>query len=346
MWAETWLLLTIIYWPLIHGLLYLNMSRLIPILTLMIFSCIKIESPYEDLNDIYLQWTGSALLYEDKILFDEDTPYGLSSDGHEITRYRYIYGDSCSVFGIYSSANSVADFAVQNCYLYLACKANGLDIINFQSDEPFLYSNLALNDSLYNIHLVETRLFLFGKYRLYIIDIADRQHPKKIGEYVFERCLLHTGVDSAYAYALAEENNFYIIDVKYPDDLQLILHYKGDTTAIYDRFATNANFIYFVHAGVSINIYEFSNGNLSYVSEMHADYAPITYLNIYGKYGLALSQSMVYLLNAEYPSRPCICEKMRVPVYGHFNFGTINGKTIYAIDNQMLHFIEIRDVPQ
>jgi hypothetical protein len=97
---------------------------------------------------------------------------------------------------------------------------------------------------------------------------------------------------------------------------------------------------------VSINIYEFSNGNLSYVSEMHADYAPITYLNIYGKYGLALSQSMVYLLNAEYPSRPCICEKMRVPVYGHFNFGTINGKTIYAIDNQMLHFIEIRDVPQ
>jgi len=331
----------------LHRYQFLAMIRKYFFPVLIFISCLKFEfeSPYEDLNGIYLQWMGENHAYVRKMIFDEDKTYTLNTNRKTITCYSYIFPDSINTFSSYVSSHTIADFTVNKGFVYMATPSFGLEIINFHSQEPFLYSTLAINDSTALICLNNSCLCLLSSYRLDIVDISENHNPKKLSEYQFQNRTLWMEIDSIYAYVLTTDNTFHIIDIEDPANPILRLQYCNDTMSALSMFTINKEFVYFLKQSGSIDIYETVDATLVFQTSISApDF--ITYMAICGNYGIAISSDMVFLLNLKYPTRPSICEALKLPVNWYLDYGLVNDKTIYASNDIELHFIAIREIPR
>ena len=153
----------------------------------------------------------------------------------------------------------------------------------------------------------------------------------------------HFEVESDYLYILFSEGTFQIIDISNPANPNLVSkHNLSDSLGNADYFTTHYDYLY-VTKGFGIDTYEIQgDGDLAYQNTLSFSH-PITFLETYERFGLCLWVEAVYLLNLEYPSRPCIGEVLELPAYTIH--GVINDQYIYLSGHRLL-VAEIKDIEQ
>lgn len=322
------------------------MNKWLLILSLIFLTCLKFEfeSPYEDLNGIYLQWIGSYGVEARKIVVVSKTGYFSRPYYLPIYIESYVMStDSVYKLASYTSDKAIADFDIFENFAFLATPSFGLEVINFQCPEPFLYSDFEITGGADFIRLHHNYAYLAGDSNFYVIDISDKQNPKKIAEFKFEDGARWLEVDSNHAYVLLKNRDFCILNIENPANPNIILQSHYDTLPEITMFVINNNYIHFLTVMHEIRTYYFKEGtDLLYQSWLGF---PENISFIYGedKYGLALSYKTIYLLNLEYPARPCVTEMINLPESP--DYGIIKGNYIYVL-TPYLNIIEIKEIPK
>lgn len=317
------------------------------IIMLTTISCIdfEFEAPYEDLNGIYIELIaarpdirGETLLFEGQ--------EGYINYGDTLNRYRFGNVDSIYAYGTYVSPHSINGFDIANDFAYVASDF-GLEIINFQENEPHLYGSLQIPNGADFAQLRNGYIYMAeSNYNnVYVIDITDKMNPEKVSEYIINNPSPIQGIeiDSSFAYVLLWNSDLYVLDISDPMNLNLISHMSlQDTLGDAVMLAVKDNCMYLLkHA--FLETYERSDSSdLEFMSRIGFASPSMNFIHVGEEYGLACSGgSWVYLLNLEYPSRPCIAEiyELGLPQ----DYGIIRDNYIYLLI-PYLAILEIKEV--
>ncbi len=320
------------------------MNKCLIFIVLIFISCIELEfeAPYEDLNGIYLEWIKSYNYRGRKLLCEGQKGYMLNLQEDGLICYSFANVDSIFELNSYMPSYWIADFEIHNDYAYITMPDFGLEIVNFQETAPYLSGNLWITGATF-IGLHNNYTYVAGNNNLTIVDVHDKNNPEKVTEYMFDDFIRWLEVDSLFAYILLSSNDFYVLDVSDPTNPDLISQISLlDTLVPATAFTVNKNFVH-VLKDYRIEIYQMTETNdIEYISELTF---PNTIRFIYadGDYGLACSGDLsVYLLNLEYPSRPCVSEIFDL---GHYqNYGIIRDNYIYIL-TPYLKILEIKEIP-
>jgi len=319
------------------------MNKWLIIILLMTSSCIdfEFEAPYEDLNGIYI---AHVMRYSDvsgyKLLFEGSKGYILKESG--LSCYSFVSVDS--IFEICSYDHGGHDFAISDSHAYITDpNLNLLLVINFQGSQPYLVSSLHIDGGAGFIRLHSHFAYITGVNTLSIIDINDKQAPVKVEEYVFADHVRWLEVDSNHAYILLGNSDFWILDISDPTDINVVSQVSVIDTlgGSANMFALRGDYLYFLKNRYIETYQQSENGDLEYLSRFgFASY--MEFMHIGDNYGLACDGiSWVYLLNLEYPSRPCITEIYELAWFQHY--GIIRDNYIYLLV-PYLEILEIKEV--
>jgi len=325
------------------------MNKWLIIIVLMAISCIDFdfEAPYEDLNGIYIEWiTARPDIRGETLLFEGQEGY--INYGDTLTRYKFGNVDSIYAYGIYISPHGIIrDFEVANDFAYVASDF-GLEIINFQESEPYLYSSLEIPNGTDFVRVHNRYVYMAESHynNLYVVDITDKMNPVKVSEYIIENPYFIKGIeiDSSYAYVLLWNSDVYLFDISDPTNLNLVSHISlQDTLGDYAVMLTlKEDYMYFLkHAFLETYVLSDSS-DLESISRIGFASYSMNFIHVGEEYGLACSGgSWVYLLNLEYPSRPCITEiyELGWPQ----QYGIIRDNYIYLLI-PYLEILEIKEV--
>lgn len=301
------------------------------------FSCPKFESPYEDLNGIYLQWVGSYDATGVKIAFDDEVGYIL----HGSLASYIIHKESIEPAKYYSSNRGILDFDVKDSYAYLACPSFGLELVDFQIREPYLCGELEIPGAK-TVKVNDSYAYLLDNKSLYVVDISNKQEPQIIGEFNFSVSPNCLEVDSNSAYVLLSNNTFCILDIANPHTIESKLELHEDSVLNIDMFVINGPYIYFLGNNNKIVTYENKGGNLVLVSEISLP-PEVTFLSAEKDYAIALADHTLYLISLEYPSQPCASEMINLP--SHLRFGIKKENYIFLLTPD-LNVVEVKEIPK
>ncbi len=305
------------------------MNKLLVLIPLIFVSCIEFEfeSPYEDLNGIYLDWIRSYDYQGRKLTAENQKLYLMWSLFNTITNYDISNVYSISVVSSYTSQYELADFEIQSDYAYIVSWDYGLEIVNFQGTEPHLLSSLEITNGADKVRFYENHAYVASSDNFYVIDVSDKTNPKKVGEYSFgsDSYVIYMEVESNFAHILiGPDSDFYVLDIADPTDPNAISQVSlQNTLGPVTMFSSRGSYLYFLRDRI-IETHEVSEvGNLEYISKTHFS-ALLSFIITYegNNYGLAFLEDYlaVYLLNLENPARPCISEAFYdfdyVPDYG------------------------------
>jgi hypothetical protein len=319
------------------------MNKSFIVISFIFLACLKFEfeSPYEDLNGIYLELVKSYDYSGEKLLIEGQNGYILYQPLTALMKYNFSNIDSIYMICYYINSSEVRDFEISNDYAYEALPSYGLRIIDFETSDPSLCGELEIIGGAEIIRLYNNYAYMAGNSNFYVIDVSDKMNPKKIGEFNFNYEITCFEVDSNYAYLILAGTAFRILDIKSPDELNLL--YQNDTDWHYG-FALNDNYLYFLpYVGPAIETYEVTDSCfINLVSSITIpNYADFICTDT--QYGLVLDGEYVYLLNLEYPSLPCVGEV--ITMYGNPNYGTIKENYIYILKPN-LNIIEIKEITE
>ncbi len=317
------------------------MHRRLILIAFIFIACIDfdIDAPYDDINGIYLEHITEYRYPGSKIAVENEKGYVLHTPAIVCYDLADVYHiDSVSV---YQSVYQKPDFAVVDGYAYVVSDGFGLEIVDFNQTNPQLAGFLPISGSIYSIALSDASAFITSDWNLYVIDVSSIASPAQIAEYTFDHYLLNAQVDSDTLYVLFVGGDLQIIDITEPTNPQLIIEYNlSDTLNSAYYFVKQDDYLY-VNIGSDIETYEIqADGHLEYQNTLSFSHS-VMFLKTYEGFGLCLRGDAVYLLNLEYPSRPCIGEALELPYYTAH--GVINGQYIYLVGNRLL-VVEIKDI--
>ncbi len=326
------------------------MNKWLIITIFITISCIdfEFEAPYEDLNGIYIEWiTERRDISGKKLLFEGQEGY--IDYGDTLSRYKFENIDSIYACGTYVSPHGIIrDFEISNDFAYVVSDF-GLEIINLQETEPYQYGSLGIPNGADFVKLHNGYVYMAETYynNLYIIDITDKMNPEKVGEYNIENPYPIQGIelDSSFAYVLLSNCDLYLLDISDPMNLNLVSHISlQDTLGVYDAVMVTIkdDYIYLLKE-IFLETYALSdNSDLEFISRIGLASYMMNFIHAGEKYGLACSGgSWVYLLNLEYPSRPCITEVFDLG--RHQYYGIIKDDYIYLLTPYLV-ILEIKEV--
>lgn len=319
--------------------------KYLALILLASISCLdfQFESEYEDINDIYLEFLTYYLYGGEKLLFHGDTGYIVQQDS--LKAYDFTNVDSIYLLYAYipQYGHRIADFVLENDYAFLVI-STGLRIVDISSTQPQAVGTLSLQYP----EIIEKSgnyLYIATFSSLIIADVTEIDNPVQVGGYSFDKQIFDLQVDSNFAYVLAEDE-IQILNIENLNDP--ILTYSllfTDTLPHPHTFSKKGSYLY-VSARYNVpdtNLlftYDLSaNHTLSRVSQMMCPNL-IRYITPSAQNLLALSNSAIFLLNLEYPSRPCFAE-MATP---GGDYGIIRNNYIYALNFSSLAIFEILQV--
>lgn len=316
------------------------------IIYLLLFtSCVdfEFEAPYEDLNGIYLEHVlDRDDIYGRKLLCEEHRTY--ISSGGLLTSYSFAQVDSIYELSTYAS-DYIYDFDIADGIAYIT-SISGLEIVDFPETEPHLIGFYDMYGGHKRVRVNDDNAYVTLD-KFYIIDVSDKVHPGIIGEFDFGYAytdIIWFEVGSSLAYILFNNNNFCILDVSDPTNINMV-----SQVSVMDRFTGSANmfakkgdYLYFLKT-LSIETYQLSeNYELEYLSSTGLAGFPMQFIYVGEKYGLVCPGiSWVYLLTLEYPSRPLVTEMYELDNYQ--DFGIIRDNYIYLLD-PYLEILEIKEI--
>ncbi len=329
------------------------MNKWLIFIFIYLISCIKFEfeSPYEDANGIYLQWIGSYPAAGNKVVVIGKTGYFLDNYYNRSYVEKYaVTTDSVYLISRYFVNKRVTDFEVDDDYAFLAIPDFGLEIVNFQGDEPFLYGDLQIPDQTKLIRIAGNCAYLLCDSSFLVVDIENKGNPALKSELKFDKPTRHFEVNGSRAYILFDnflfskmDEVFLILNIENPSLPQKVFHSCCDTIYELKMFNINKNYIFFLSEVDGVVVYKIvSDNKLVRISHLMFP-PPISFIYTKDKEGIVLSGNTFYYLNLEYPSDPCISEMMNLS--GTLNYGLINPPYIYLL-NPYLNIVEIREIPK
>jgi|GEM_PF-1538920 len=290
----------------------------VPLLLLAFVSCLDLqfESDYEDINGIELEFFTYYQYGGQKLLFRGDTGYVSRYDS--LLVYDFTRLDSIRLLDVYipGTGNSydILDFLIEGDHAYLVLPI-GLQIVYLGGDHPQVIGTLDFPYPDYVAEAVKSEDYLYVAIgdSLAIIDVYDKMNPQIAGTYAFNTSLYELEVDSNFAYVMAG-NTIQIVDIENPGAPGPVYSLPFTDTLPYPlTFSKKANFLYFsarynaADSNVLITFELSENRSLRRVSQIACP-SPLRFIDCNGKYPIALSSPHLFLLNLEYPSRPCIGE--------------------------------------
>ncbi len=293
------------------------MNKWFAICLLLFTSCVEFEfeAPYEDLNGIYLEHILSRDdIYGMKLLSDNHTSY-ICWDDH-LTSYSFAQVDSIYELSTYTSVDYIRDFDIADGFAYIV-SCFGLEIVDFQETEPHLSGSLELPGVSYfgtNIRTDNDKAYVTQDDNFYIVDMSDKAHPRKIGEFDFGNLfypIIWFEVDPHFAYILLYNSAFCILDISDPTNINIVsqVSVMDTVSGSASMFALKDDYLYFLKNSYIETYQLLENHELEYLSSTGFASYSMLFIHVGEKYGIACSGgSWVYLLNLEYPSKPCIAE--------------------------------------
>lgn len=326
------------------------MSKWLSVILLLFISCFEFESPYEDLNGIYLQLIKSYNYSGEKLLIEGQKGYLLRRHSFLSSLRMFDLAKPDLIYEIsnYVSYQEIANFEVCDGYAYCVLPSYGIEIVNFNDSIPYLYSTLEITGSPNIIRLLNHYAFVAGDSNFYVIDIQNRTDPDKVFDYNFNRYIKCFEIDSNYAYVLLSNSDICILDIRNPASPELISEIvNGNILPMIELFTLKNNYLYVlrVYHEDHLETYEISEEyNIERLSKLYFP-GELSFIYAGDKYGLALHMysEAVYLLNLDYPSQPCISEIIYLETTP--DYGIINDNLIYVLTPYM-NVIEIKEIIQ
>jgi hypothetical protein len=309
-------------------------------LLLILLSCkFEFESPYEDVNGIYVQWVKTYSNYGGEKLVIEGE-YGYLLDPSTLTKYNFANIDSIYVISKYCDSLWIADFEVSQNFAYLAVTLSGLSIVNFQGIDAILYGHVDIPGHSYIVKVQGNQAYVGSDSSLYIVDVSDKTDPQIISSCHFTHKIECIAVDSHYAYVLLKNYDFFIMDIQQPEEPEIIIQKTIDEASL---FALNGMYLYFhIPYYDQLHTYEITDaGSIEYITSFNLP-SITRFLYVGETYGLASDFFDVYLINFEYSARPCVSEVLE----GRSSYyGVVEGDYIYLL-RLYLEIFEIKEVQE
>ena len=329
-------------------LLPLNIVRRLLIISIALTSCLdfEFESPYEDINGIYLEHVQSYEYSGTKLLLSGDVGYLISNDSMLI--YDFTRVDSIFPLNAYQASHFIRDFDIAGPYAFLAC--GGLEIVDRDYSQPHLVGLLLL-DNAHKIRVCDDYVYLVtGPLMnvIEIVDITDKSNPFLVSSISFNDAITHMQVDSDFLYVMLYPNEFHIIDVTEPASPSSAYVLPNTDTLMCVSFNVQDDYIYLscIKGAPKLITYRLlDDSELEMVSEISC-FIDFTYLHTTASYALALTGSpYIFLLSLEYPAAPSISETISIDAFPEY--GIIKDNHIYVlapIITPSLEIIEIKEV--
>jgi hypothetical protein len=312
-------------------------------------SCLdfQFESEYEDINGIYLEFLTYYQYGGQKLLFRGDTGYISRYDS--LLAYDFTRADSINLLDIYTPGAGylyeIRDFLFEDEYAFLMLPS-GLQIVDLSSPQPHIVGTLALQYPAYQEKIKKSGdyLYITADRDFIIADVTETANPLVAGTYSFDNTIRDLEIDSSFAYILSGQG-IQILEINDPSAPNLICSLSySDTIPRPLTFSKKGSYLYVSarHDPDSnfLMTYDLSiDHTLTKVSKMMCPHT-IRYIDAGAQYMLALSDGATFLLNLEYPSRPCFGE-MATP---GGDYGIIRNNYLYALNFWSLVIFEIRQV--
>ncbi|KPJ71978.1 hypothetical protein AMJ52_07845 [candidate division TA06 bacterium DG_78] len=307
-------------------------------------SCFKFEfeSPYEDVNGIYVQLIKYYSNYSgQKLVIEGQYGYLLRKYIHtsRIEKYNFVDIDSIYSISDYVLATTNVDFEISQGYAYVVLPWS-LDIINFEGTEPSFCGYILIPGGAHIIKLQGNNAYLGSDSSLYIVDVSDKTNPQIISSCNFSDEIECIAVDSQYAYILLVNYDFFIVNIQQPEEPGIIFQ---ETIGGASLFALNGRYLYFnILYYNQIHTYEITDvGSIEYITALNLPYS-LRFLYVGETYGLTSDIGSTYLLNLEYPAQPCVSEVLEGD---DSYYGVVKGDYIYLL-RPILKIFEIKEVQE
>jgi hypothetical protein len=326
----------------------LNIIKPLAIISIALTSCFdfEFESPYEDINGIYLEHVQSYDYSGTKLLLVGNVGYLISNDSMQMHDFTDV--DSIFLLNVYQASYDIRDFDIAGAYAFLAC--GGLEIVDRDYSQPYLVGSLSL-DYAYEIRVFDDYAYLAsGPFMnvIDIVDVADKSNQLLVNSISFSYAIRHFEVDSNFLYVLLYANEFHIIDVTEPISPSAVYVLPNTDTMKCVSFTVRDDYIYLscIKGIPKLITYRVLDDNeLAMLSEISC---PSDFIHMHATacYGLALTGTpYIILLSLEHPAAPSISETISInaiPAYG-----IIEDNYIYVLSpffTPFLAIIEIKDV--
>ncbi|KPK64734.1 hypothetical protein AMJ83_00650 [candidate division WOR_3 bacterium SM23_42] len=330
----------------------LHIIMALAIISLTLTSCFdfEFESPYEDINGIYLEHVQSYEYGGTKLLFSGNIGYLVSNDSMQIHDFTHV--DSIFLLNVYQASYYISDFDIAGAYAFLACGILGLEIVDRNYEQPHIVASLNLDHARKIRVSGEHAYVVTGAYInvVDIVNIADKSNPILVSNISFNGVIIHMEVHSNLLYILLNTNEFHIIDVTDPISPSAVYVLPYNDSLIYRSFTVRDDYIYLsIVADIpGLITYRMQDNNeLAITSEICC---PGVFRDMYAttSYGLALTgSSYIFLLSLEYPAAPSISETISIDAQPEY--GIIKDNYIYVLAptfTPSLKIIEIKQVDQ
>lgn len=310
------------------------------IASLALTSCFdfEFESPYEDINGIYLEHVQSYPFIGRKLVFNGDVGYVIRGDlmqGYEFTNI-----DSASLLNTYITSSIITDFQIRNDYAFLALPNERLEIVDLDSPSPSFVSSIETSVA----YIAVTGNYVYGyigKY-LKVFDISNIAQPIQVGAVEFEEDINGLEADSNYLYVLLDNGVFHLMELDAPAE-----PYIASTidTIVFSSFTIKDDYIYLAGHGRIVTYLISENTDLIHVATLDS---PLRFIsmsindNRCVAYGL---HTVIFLLNMEYPFLPYISEFLDINVQPRH--ALIHEDYIFVLNGTSgLYIIEIKRVDE
>jgi hypothetical protein len=311
---------------------------------LLIFAGCKIgiESPYQDADGIYLEFSKTYSIEGKKFTFLGDTVISIyESWSQDIVRFHDIELGETQLKSYFAN-DIINDFILYNNYLVIVLKNFGIKVLDISRLENiYVHDSLEFEDENKSIIMQGNTTFLLTSHKIYLIDCTDINNLTIIKTLQFDSELIDFAYYSEKLYVNAGEKCI-IVDIKdltdcYPvDSFFLVYHSNIPSNAI----AVNKNFLY--SARYELDVYNLTNKQREWTLRFPNE--PVN-IYVFDRYGIIIYyRGSASLLNLEYPSKPAILGQ--IESHGSYRYGIIRDNKIYLISDIGLSIFLIKETKE
>ncbi len=297
-----------------------------------------LDAPYEDANGIYLDLLSNTQVNGNILLVQGDKAY-------------VIYGQSITIFDISDKLNPelenyyppldeyINNAKIKGSYIYAVSEYDSkFIVINISSpSSPEIVGELELEYSAKGVEIDGNYAYVRTGSRLLIIDISAPTNPVLVNTIHFSSSLYNCVVENKVGYLLYDSK---LIVYDFSDPTNPLKSYKID----YYRgnaIAKNDKYLYVRERNNRYRLDVLKIGSSKELKFIRWIDFPDDIIDFdFDGYGVASSNSTLYLLNIDDPSYPCVAEK----VSGGGKSLTIKGDYIYYLKGSYFTILKIQEI--
>ncbi len=311
-------------------------------LFLLSFGCdFGLDAPYEDANGIYLDLLSNTEVGGNILLVQGDKAYVIA------------YYDYFQSFDISDKLNPknigenywferIIDADIKSSYIYAVSEYPNYKfiVINISSSSPKIVGELELEYKGKEVEIDGNYAYVRTSNYLLIIDISSPSNPVLVNTVHCLNDLIDYAIENKIGYLYYCTK---LITYDFSDPINPIKRFEMGYWCGH-ALAKNKGYLYLTNKGSGEEVSRIDVVKIISSNELEF----IRWINFpdeiidfdFDKYGVASSNSTLYLLNIDDPSYPCVAEK----VSGGGNSLTIKGDYIYYLNGSYFTILKVQKI--